>query len=98
MRFFLNLVGGIFLAFALVFAVSDIARSLADGFTRLTSIGEAFASVGMPLDAEAGTSGNAVDIVAAVSIWPASMAFGFVAFLFLFIGRPPRRRGGRFVR
>jgi hypothetical protein len=95
MRFILNLVGGLLLALALVFAVADIARSLADGAMRLGSIGEVLAALGMPLGADGGLSANAVDLVAAVSGWPASVSFGLAAFLFLFVGRPPHRRGSR---
>ncbi|KAB0682721.1 hypothetical protein [Aureimonas leprariae] len=98
MRFILNLVGGILLALALVFAVGDIARSLADGATRLGSIGEAFAAVGLPLGPGDGMSANAVDLVATVANWPASITFGLAAFVLLFVGRPPHRRHGRLVR
>jgi hypothetical protein len=99
MRFVFNLIGAALLAFAVVFAVADIARSIADGATRLTTIGEAFAAVGLPLGAAAaGASANAVDLVATLAGWSASIAFGLAAFLLLFVGRPPHRRGGRFAR
>lgn len=98
MRFILNLLGGILLALALVFAVADIARSLADGATRLGSIGDVLAAVGLPLGAGSDLSANAVDLVAAVANWPASISFGLAAFVLLFVGRPPHRRRDRLVR
>ncbi|GGE09471.1 hypothetical protein GCM10011390_30680 [Aureimonas endophytica] len=98
MRFLFNLLGGLLLAVALVFATADIARTLADGTLRLTTLGEGFASVGLPLAQETrGLSAGALDIVAALAGWPASLTCGLAALLLLFIARPPHRRG-RFAR
>ncbi|WP_152044512.1 hypothetical protein [Aureimonas psammosilenae] len=99
MRFLFNLLGGLLLAFALVFAVADIARSIADGVTRLTTLSEGAAAIGLqPLGSEAGLSGGGLDLVATLSSGPAAIMLGLLALLFLFIGRPPRRRAGRLAR
>ena len=99
MRFRVNLLGGLLLAVALVFAVADIARTLADGETRLTTLAEALAVLGLGAETAPGLSGGAVDLFAAASAWAASVGFGIAALLLLFLGRPSRRRRpGRFVR
>lgn len=96
-RFLFRLLGQIVLAVALVFAIADIARSLANDEISLTTLGDAAASVHLPLAPSAGASDNMIDVIALVSAWPAAVALVMMAFLLMFIGRRPRLPPGRRV-
>lgn len=98
MRFLVNAAGSVLLAFALVFAVADIARSMAGDIVRLTSLGQVLALVGVSLEPVAGQSEAAKALIGAVAAWPASVMLGIAAFLLLFIGRPRRAARARFTR
>ena len=94
-RFLFRLLGQIVLAVALVFAVADIARSLANDETSLTTLGDAAASVHLSMMPSTGASDRTIDVVALVSAWPAAVVLAGLAFLLLFIGRRPRLAPGR---
>ncbi len=95
MRFLLRSLGLVILAVGVVFAVGDIARSLADESTRLVSIGDAFASMGLGYDPARLTEPSAARLVAAVSHWSMAISCGILGFLFLVLGRRPRPAGRR---
>jgi len=97
-RFLFRLCGQIILALALVFAIADIARSLANDAVSLTTLGDAAAAVHLPLVPAAGASANALDVIALASAWPAAAVLGVLAFLLLFIGRRPGPIAGRHAR
>ena len=81
MRFLANAIGSVLLAFAMVFAVADIV--------------DVFGLAGLSLEPAAGQSEAAKATLSLISAWPASVALGIAAFVFLFIGR---RRSGRRAR
>lgn len=87
-RFLFRLAGQIVLALGLVFAVADIARSLANDAPSLTTLAEAAAALRVPL---APSDGNAavLDVLALVSAWPAALVLAALAFLLMFLGRRP---------
>lgn len=97
MRFVANAIGSVLLAFALVFAVADIARSLAGDIVRLTPLGDVFGLAGLSLEPAPGQSEAAKATLSLISAWPASITLGIAAFVFLFIGRRRSRRV-RFIR
>ena len=86
-RLLFRLLGQLVLALALVFAVADIARSIANDAVSLTPLGTALAALGIVPVPVAG----AVDVMALVAGWPASVALMGLAFLLLFLGRRPHR-------
>jgi hypothetical protein len=88
-RFLFRLAGQIALAVALVFAVADIARSLANEAVSLTTLADAAAAMRLPLTPAA--PGAALDAVVLVSGWPAAAVLGLLAFVLLFLGRRPGR-------
>ena len=99
MGFLLRFVGLVILATGVVFAVGDIARSLADESTRLVSIGEAFASMGLGFDPSALAEPSAARLVGAISQWSMAISCGVLGFLLLILGRrqrPVGRRGAAF--
>ena len=93
-RLLFRLLGQLVLALALVFAVADIARSIANDAVSLTPLGTALAALGIVPVPVAG----AVDVMALVAEWPASVALMVLAFLLLFLGRRPHRVPGRLAR
>jgi len=93
-RLLFRLLGQLVLALALVFAVADIARSIANDAVSLTPLGTALAALGIVPVPVAG----AVDVMALVAGWPASVALMVLAFLLLFLGRRPHRVPGRLAR
>lgn len=90
-RFLVNAVGTLLLALALVFAVGDIARSIAQDAIRITAMGDALNSIGLALAAPEGASGVMGDLVAVVSAWPAAPVLAVAAFLVLLVARPRER-------
>lgn len=98
MRFVANAIGSVLLAFATVFAVADISRSLAGETVRLTPLRDVLALVGVPLEPAAGQSEAVKAALALVAAWPAPVVLGVAAFLFLFVGRPRDGRRARFIR
>ena len=93
-RLLFRLLGQLVLALALVFAVADIARSIANDAVSLTPLATALAALGIVPVPVAG----AVDVMALVAGWPASVALMVLAFLLLFLGRRPHRVPGRLAR
>ena len=91
-RFLLRSFGAILLAAALVYAVADIARSLADDTMILTPLSEALAGLGLPAAPPTGQSPAAADVSTRVLAWPVSVMLAVVAMLLLAAGRPARRR------
>ncbi|MBC8129924.1 MAG: hypothetical protein H7Y08_06340 [Rhizobiaceae bacterium] len=87
-RFVLNAVGSVLLSVAVVFAVADIARSLADDAWRMTPVGEILLAIGVTTGARADmASPSSIDLLGLSSAWPASMTLAAAAFLVLFLGR-----------
>ncbi|NDW03144.1 hypothetical protein [Jiella pacifica] len=80
--------GLLVLAVGVVFAVGDIARSLADETTQLVSIDEALSSMGFVLANSAPESRT----VAVVGTWSMSITCGAIGFLLLLLGHRGRRR------
>lgn len=97
-RFLLTAVGVVLLAVAVVFAVSDIARSLAQDVTATTTLAEALLSVGLSAGAAVNQPEAAIDVIAAVSDWPAAITIGSVAILLLYLGRSRGRTPNRVAR
>ena len=95
MGFLLRSLGLVILAIGVVFAVGDIARSLADESTRLVGIGDAFASMGLGFDPAGVTEPSAARVIGAVSRWSMAISCGVLGFLFLVIGRKQRPAGRR---
>lgn len=91
MRFLLRLIGSLFLAVGIVFAVGDIARSLAADATRLLSVGEALPLLGMTVDPAATGSATVAVAYATISAWPMAITAGAVGVVFLLLGRGRRR-------
>ncbi|WP_102961062.1 hypothetical protein [Mangrovicella endophytica] len=94
-RFVIRLVGMLVLAAAVVFAVGDIARTIADDVVQMTPLATALATLGLapalPPDAAAPLQAGLAQLLAA----PTSIVLAVFAFIILFIGRPtrPRRLG-----
>lgn len=87
-RFLFRLAGQIVLAVGLVFAVADIARSLANDALSLTTLAEAAAALRLPL-APAEGDASVLDVIALVSVWPAALVLAVLAFVLMFFGRRP---------
>ncbi|MBP0617455.1 hypothetical protein [Jiella mangrovi] len=81
-------VGLLVLAVGVVFAVGDIARSLADETTRLISVDQALASMGLILANAAPDSRT----VAVIGSWSMSITCGGIGFVLLLLGHRGRRR------
>lgn len=93
MKFLMRVLGVLFLAVAVVFAVGDIARSIADEATRLVSVNQALASFGLPvLGAGASPPSTAADIAAAIGQWSVTITTGLIGLALLVLGRKPQRR------
>ncbi|KQT53843.1 MULTISPECIES: hypothetical protein [unclassified Aureimonas] len=97
-RFFVNAVGTLLLALALVFAVGDIARSIAQDAVRITAMGDAMASIGLPFGPGAETSSVTADLIVLVSSWPAAPVLAVFAFLVFLLARPREARARRLAR
>lgn len=97
-RFFVNVVGTLLLALALVFAVGDIARSIAQDALTITAMGDALGSIGVSLAGDAGASGVTSDLLALVSTWPAAPVLAVAAFLVFLVARPLDTRRHRLAR
>ncbi len=80
--------GLLVLAVGVVFAVGDIARSLADETTQLVTINEALSAMGVMLADAAPESRT----VAVVGTWSMSIACGAIGFVLLLLGHRGRRR------
>lgn len=81
-------IGLVVLAVGIVYAVSDIARSLADETTELVTIDQALTAMGFALsDAAPGSSTLAV-----VGTWSMAITCGAIGLLFLLLGHRGRRR------
>ncbi|HEX2018731.1 MAG TPA: hypothetical protein VGO17_07305 [Aurantimonas sp.] len=91
MRFLLRLVGSLFLAVGVVFAVGDIARSLAADATRLLPVGESLALLGVDFDPAATGSATVAVAYAAISNWSMAVTAGAIGVVLLLLGRKPRR-------
>lgn len=91
-RFLFRLAGQVILAVGLVFAVADIARSLANDALSLTTLAEAAAALRLPLAPSEGDA-SVLDVIALVSAWPAALVLAVLAFVLMFLGR--RRRPAR---
>lgn len=87
-RFLFRLAGQVVLAVGLVFAVADIARSLANDALSLTTLAEAAAALRLPLAPAEGDAG-VLDVIALVSAWPAALVLAVLAFVLMFFGRRP---------
>ncbi|MEX6506648.1 hypothetical protein [Jiella sp. M17.18] len=90
MRFVLRLVGFVFLALGIVFAVGDIARSIANEATRLMTINEALPSMGIAFD----TTSTGSQTLAVAGHWSIAITCGVIGLVCLLLGRKPRARRG----
>ncbi|KQT44522.1 hypothetical protein ASG43_14410 [Aureimonas sp. Leaf454] len=97
-RFFVNAIGILLLALALVFAVGDIARSLAQDAVRITELGDAMGSIGVSLAPAGEVSTPTADLLSLVSSWPAAPVLGAAAFLVFLVGQPREGRRDRALR
>lgn len=92
-RFLVNAVGTLILALAIVFAIGDIARTIAQDALRIMPMGEAMTLIGVPFVPAPGASGVSVDLVSVIAAWPAAPVLAVLAFLVFLIARP--RQTGR---
>lgn len=92
MRFLVRLIGSLLLAIAVVFAVGDIARSLADEMTRLVSVAEALAMMDIGFDPSGFDSATASTIAAEIGRWPVSITAGIAGVVLLVAGRERKAR------
>jgi len=97
MRLLLRLIGTVFLAICVVFAVGDIARSLAVEAARLLTVSEALTLMGASLPDTADSATLAV-ATAEMSRWSVAITAGVVGLVFLILGRTPRSRRRRVLR
>lgn len=97
MRFLVRLIGSLLLAIAVVFAVGDIARSLADQATRLVSFAEALAMMGGSLEPSGIQSATVATMLAEIGRWSVSITAGVAGLFLLVVGRE-RKRHRRLVR
>ncbi|MBO0905603.1 hypothetical protein [Jiella sonneratiae] len=88
MHLLFRALGLIVLAVGIVFAVGDIARSLADEATQLVTIDEALTSMGLVLQSAAPGSRT----IAVVGTWSMSLTCGAIGFVLLLLGHRGRRR------
>ncbi|MEF2070727.1 hypothetical protein [Consotaella aegiceratis] len=102
LRFLARLVGAVLLAVAVVFAVGDVARSLASETMVLQPAADALTSLGLaPAASSQGGDGFGEVIAAAWALigpWPVSILFLVLAFLFLALGSVGRAPQSRLVR
>jgi hypothetical protein len=90
LRFLARVLGNIFLAVAVVYAVGDIARSIADDVVATTSLTQALAVLGV---SEAEAAGGALaPLLAVIGPLPAAFVFFAAALALLLLGRARRRR------
>ena len=93
MRLLLRLIGTLFLCVCVVFAVGDIARSLAAETARLLTVAEALALIGssLPPAADSATLATATH---EIRRWSVAITAGVAGLVFLVLGRKPwsRRR------
>ncbi|WP_182086097.1 hypothetical protein [Aureimonas sp. ME7] len=97
----LRLIGCLVLAIGTIFAVGDIARSLASNRTVLMTIEEAAQTIGMPLPSNGppaqaasgvfASDGRGATLNGALGRQPASVVFGMAGIVLLALGRPGRR-------
>ncbi|HEY9055630.1 MAG TPA: hypothetical protein VIN77_00620 [Aurantimonas sp.] len=92
MRFLVRLIGSLLLAIAVVFAVGDIARSLADQVTHLVSVREALAMMGGSLEPSGVQSATVAAMLAEIGRWSVSITAGVAGLVLLFAGRERKRR------
>mgnify|MGYP006879612458 CR=1 FL=1 len=88
MHLLFRALGLLVLAIGVVFAVGDIARSLADETTQLVTIDQALASMGLVLAETAPGSST----IAVVGTWSMSITCGAIGFVLLLLGHRGRRR------
>ncbi len=91
-RFLLRLIGSLVVTVAVVFAVGDIARSLADEATRLVSVTEALAMMDIRFDPSGFDGATTRMIVAEVGRWSVSIAAGIAGLVLVFAGRERKMR------
>ncbi|MEN3792184.1 hypothetical protein [Fulvimarina sp. MAC3] len=90
MRFFLRMIGTLFLAIATVFAVGDIAQYVADDVIRMATIAEIARMTGIG----SGLFGQgASPTIAAIGTWPFAITFAVIGAILMLLGRKPRRIG-----
>ncbi|MCB8836176.1 hypothetical protein [Aurantimonas sp. VKM B-3413] len=92
MRFLLRLIGLIFLATGVVFAVGDIARSIANESTRLMTISEAASAINLTLEQ---TTAVGSQTIAVAMNWSIAVCCGVVGIVLLLLGRQPASRRRR---
>ncbi|MER0238417.1 hypothetical protein [Fulvimarina sp. MAC8] len=90
MRFFLRMIGTLFLAIATVFAVGDVAQYVADDVIRMATIAEIarMTGIGAGLFAD-----GASPTAAAIGTWPFAITFAIIGAVLTLLGRKPRRIG-----
>ncbi|MEF2551872.1 hypothetical protein VQ042_10955 [Aurantimonas sp. A2-1-M11] len=91
MRLLLRLIGTMCLAICVVFAVGDIARSLAAETTRLLTVSEALILIGASLPTAPDSATLAV-VTSEVGRWPVAITTGVAGLVLLVLGRTPRSR------
>ncbi|UIJ71453.1 hypothetical protein [Aurantimonas sp. HBX-1] len=98
MQFFRRLAGSLsfvlgtlLLAVGVVFAVGDIARSLAADAPRLLPVSEALALLGIGVDPAVTGSATVAVSYAAISGWSVAITAGALGILFLLLARALRR-------
>lgn len=79
-------IGMVLFALAVVFAIGDIARYVADDVIRFSTIAEIAQTTGLGAGLFAGTSATA----AVIGTWPFSITAAVVGSLFVILGRKPR--------
>lgn len=89
MSFLFRAVGMLVLALGLVFAVGDIARSLADEATRMISVVDALHSMGLAV----GWDEN--EALSAIGGWSMAITCGAIGLVLILLGHRTRRRQSR---
>lgn len=90
LRFIARVLGNLLLAVAVVYAVGDIARTIADDVVATTSLTQALAVLGVSAEDAAG--GALAPLLAVIGPLPAALVFFAAALVFLLLGRSHRRR------
>ncbi|MCQ0987726.1 hypothetical protein [Jiella marina] len=86
MSFLFRAVGMLVLALGLVFAVGDIARSLADEATEMISVTEALNAMGIVIATDES------EFLAVVGAWSMAITCGVIGLVLILLGHRTRRR------
>ena len=90
MRLVLRFLGMLLLAVGIVFAVGDIARSLADETAQLLTVQDGLGAMGIAFDPASFQNQTVASAAVQVAIWPISVTAGVAGLVLLILGR--RRR------